>query len=85
MAFNEYWRVLYKEMNNETELSNQVIRSLNNTFKGNRALKKYQIESLKWMIERGRSRKNFILADEMGLGKTIQSMAFCLFLKILLI
>lgn len=82
MAFNEYWRVLYKEMSSETELSNQVIRSLNNTFKGKRALKKYQIESLKWMIERGRSRKNFILADEMGLGKTIQSMAFCLFLKI---
>lgn len=82
MAFNEYWRVLYKEMTIETELSNQVIRSLNNTFKGKRALKKYQIESLKWMIERGRSRKNFILADEMGLGKTIQSMAFCLFLKI---
>lgn len=82
MAFSEYWRVLYREMNIETELSNQVIRSLNNTFKGNRALKKYQVESLKWMIERGRRRKNFILADEMGLGKTIQSMAFCLFLKI---
>ena len=82
IAYNEYARVLFKEMNNETDLSNQVIRSLNNTFKGERALKKYQIESLKWMIERRRCRKNFILADEMGLGKTIQSMAFCLFLKI---
>ena len=82
IAYNEYARVLYKEMSNETDLSNQVIRSLNNTFKGERALKSYQIASLKWMIERTRVRKNFILADEMGLGKTIQSMAFCLFLKI---
>ena len=82
IAYNEYARVLYREMSNETDLSNQVIRSLNNTFKGERALKSYQIASLKWMIERTRIKKNFILADEMGLGKTIQSMAFCLFLKI---
>ena len=82
IAYNEYARVLYKEMTSETEVSNAVIRSLNNTFKGERALKTYQIESLKWMIERRRSKKNFILADEMGLGKTIQSMAFCLFLKV---
>ena len=82
MVFNDYNRVLYREMSSESEVNNHVIRSLNNTFKGERALKKYQIDSLKWMIERRRSRKNFILADEMGLGKTIQSMAFCLFLKV---
>jgi SNF2 family DNA or RNA helicase len=80
-VFNDYYRVLYREMNSDTKLNMNVIRSLNNTFKGQRALKKYQIESLMWMIERRRKRKNFILADEMGLGKTIQSMAFCLFLK----
>ena len=81
-VYNEYNRVLYREMRSDNELNDVVIGSLNKTFKGERSLKKYQVESLKWMIERRRNRKNFILADEMGLGKTIQSMAFCLFLKV---
>ena len=81
-GYNEYSRMLYQEMRSETELNDKVIMALNNAFKGDRQLKSYQVDSLKWMIHRRRNKKNFILADEMGLGKTIQSMAFCLFMKL---
>jgi chromodomain-helicase-DNA-binding protein 7 len=46
------------------------------TYKNQKRLRDYQLESLNWMINAWTKRRNIIIADEMGLGKTIQAMSF---------
>lgn len=50
-------------------------------FKGEYALRPYQVEGLNWLAESWRSKRSTILADEMGLGKTIQALALLWYLR----
>ncbi|KAJ1766082.1 hypothetical protein LPJ54_005272, partial [Coemansia sp. RSA 1824] len=42
------------------------------------ALKPYQVDGAKWLVQKWTQGKSAVLADEMGMGKTIQTIAFLL-------
>jgi hypothetical protein len=51
------------------------------TFPGDKELRDYQWEGVRWLLFNWSQKRNSILADEMGLGKTIQTAAFLQMLK----